>query len=241
LGQEFAKAAEECERENARLKAHRKKLRDCDEVAPIDLVTIDEPGLIIDAALAYRDGKVAFDVPGAWHLRFRGGFEGGPLREIRVDLRPVFRDVPDLLQRFDELSASAERLLAALERSGLRKFRDDSNNFRRPNDRAFTLQAVRRELAENRCGGNYKFLLGAWSNEEILALLELTAEGYPSRVVAGGGEGGDERGYRLAVIVADNSLVGGRFRPIDSWVDSYPLDFYRLPKEDRDRSGCYRE
>ena len=213
MAQEFAKAAEECERENARLKAQRKELRDCDEVLPIDPVMIDEPGLIIDATLAYRGGKVAFEVPGAWHLRFRGGFEGGPLREIRVDLRPVFRDVPNLLQRFDELSASAERLLAALERSGLRKFRDDdSNNFRRPNDRIFTLRALQRDLAQTqrteqdqiRCGGKGHYLLGAWSNEEILALLELTAEGHPSGVVAGGGEGGDERGYRLAVIVADN-------------------------------------
>jgi len=58
LGQEFAKAAEECERENARLKAQRKKLRDCGEVAPIDPVTIDEPGLIIDATLAYSTERM---------------------------------------------------------------------------------------------------------------------------------------------------------------------------------------
>jgi hypothetical protein len=82
LAREFAKAAAECERENARLKAQRKKLRDCDEVAPIDPVRIDEPGLIIDATLAYRDGKAAFEVPGAWHLRLRGRAverdQGGP-------------------------------------------------------------------------------------------------------------------------------------------------------------------
>src|SRR5262249_30050180 len=169
------------------------------------------------------------------------------VREIRVDLRPVFRGVPDLLQRFDELSASAERLLAALERSGLEKFHDDSNNFRRLNDRIFTLKALQRDLAQAqrteqnriRCGGRSRYLLGAWSNDDILALLELTAEGFGSDVVAGGGEGGDERGYRLAVIVADNSLVRRRFRPVDRSVKSYPLDFYRLPNWDR--PACYRE
>lgn len=145
LGCDFEKEMKKCERENARRKAQRKKLRDCDEVAPIDPIEIIEPGLMIDATLAYRDEKVVFDIP------------------------------------------------------------------------------------------------GTWSNDEILAVLELTAVGHGFRVVAGGGEGGNEYGYRFAVIVADNSLLGGRFRPVDSWVDSYPLDFYRLPKEQRGRSGCYKD
>jgi len=235
MDQASAKAAEECERENATLKAQRKELRDCDDGASIDPMTINEPGLIIDATLAYRDGKVAFEVPGAWHLRFRGGYEGGPLREIRVDLRPVFRDVPDLLQRFDELSAAAEPLLAALERSGLKKF-EGIPNIQLPDrprliDRIFTLKALQRDL---RCGGHYRYLLGAWSNDEILALLELTTQGdIGHRLVAGGGEGADEHGRRLAVIVADNSLLGGRFRPVNSWVRSYPI-VYVLP-------GCLTE
>jgi len=39
--------------------------------------------------------------------------------------------------------------------------------------------------------------------------------------------------------VADNSLVGGQFRPVDDAVNSYPIDFYRLPKEHR--GNCYSE
>src|SRR5262245_34105234 len=241
--QDTAKAWEECKRDNAKLKAQRNKPRDCDEVAGfIGEAQIDEPGLIIDATLAYRDGKVAFDVPGAWHLRFRGGFEGGPLRAIRVDLRPVFRDVPDLLQRFDELSAAAERLLAALDRSGLEKFQDSSKDSRRYNGRIFTLKALQRDLAQTqrtkqdriRCGTRAHYLLGAWSNDEIFAMLELTRMGHNAPVVAGGGEGGDERGYRLAVIVADNSRVGLGSHPVDRRMRSYPGN---VP----DRPDCYKD
>ena len=189
-----------------------------------------------------RDVRAAFAQVSQSYHALRDDVDRSDSHEARVDLRPVFRDVPDLLQRFDELSAAAERLLAALDRSGLEKFQDSSKDSRRYNGRIFTLKALQRDLAQTqrtkqdriRCGTRAHYLLGAWSNDEIFAMLELTRVGLLAPVVAGGGEGGDERSYRLAVIVADNSRVGVGSHPVDRRMRSYPGNMPNRP-------DCYKD
>jgi hypothetical protein len=203
----------------------KQKRRDCEE---IDSPMAYEPATVLTGSLSYRDGKTAFEVADMTALRLRqrgSGPKGEPLiSEIAVDFGPVFRDVSDLVRRFGDLGARAEAAAAAISKSGLPRYQDQPHDVTLKT-RIHSLEEIRRNLEETqmteqlrrRCGGNYDYLLGAWADDRVFALLVLTGE-------QGGdvmGAEGKDLGWRLQVIVAQNSLLGGRFRPVESHVRSF--------------------
>ncbi len=241
---EIEQEMEKCKKESAALIARGLKGRDCDEEFAFDPPEVHEPATAIQATLAYRDKRVSFDVPGVTLLRLRqrgSGSKGEELiSEISADFGPTFPDVAGLLRRFGEFQVSAARVALAVDRSGLPRYPDHPNvpGSRRSLDKdIFTLSSLKRDLEEtqftdelrSRHGGRYHYLLGAWAGDEVYALLAVTGE-QDGDVL--GKKPGTDRGFRLRVIIGDNALVGGRFRPVDSWDHYFPLDFSRLPKAD---------
>ena len=198
----------------------KQKRRNCEEFDPIDPPMAYEPATVLTGSLSYRDGKTAFEVADmtALRLRQRGSGPKGErlISEIAVDFGPAFRDVPDLVRRFGDLGARAEAAAAAIGKSGLARHQDE------PQPRNVTLKTrihsldeVRRDLEE--CGRAYDYLLGAWADDRVYAVLALTGK-QDGDVM---GAEGKDLGWRLQVIVGDNSLVGGRFRSVDSHVRSF--------------------
>jgi len=224
-GREAAREMEKCRKQNAGLVARGRKARDCDEEFAFDPSEVHEPAMALRAALAYRDGKTAFDVPDVTVLRLKGA---DAVREIAADFGPMFRDVPDVMRHFEVLRTRAEIAAAAIDKSGLPRYRDQGSGPRRLANEIFSFPALRRDLEETqltdelrtRCGGKSNYLLGAWASDGVYALLLLTGE-QDSDVL--GDKAGTDGGFRLRLVVADNALVGGRFRPVDSWDHALPL------------------
>ena len=232
LGREFDQEIADCKRQNAGLVARGLKARDCDEeLAPIDPIRIDEPAVALTAAFVYRDPKTTFQAPGITMLRLRYGL-GLPgsevVREITIDLGPTFGDEPDVVRGFEGVRSKAEKLAAAIDGSGLPRYRDHGQGVRRLANEIFPLSALKRHLEEAqltealrlRCGGSGPYLLGAWADDRIYALLMLAAQ-EDGKVL--GANARTDRGLRLRLVVADNALVGGTFRPVDNWDHALPL------------------
>jgi len=208
----------------------KQKRSSCEDFGELDSPLNDFPATALAGSLSYRDGKTAFEVAdmSALRLQLRGSGPKGErlISEIAVDFGPAFRDQSDLLSRFAGLVARAEAAAAAIGKSELVRHQDKPQ----PHDvtlktRIHSLEEVRRDLEEtqmtaelrSRCGGRFDYLLGAWADDRIFALLTLTDRQHGDVM----GAEGKHLGWRLRVIVGDNSLIGDRFRPIDNHVRSF--------------------
>jgi hypothetical protein len=198
----------------------------------------------VDGSLAYKDKKHNFIVRNLQLLRLRG--DSGVF-EIRAELRPNFKDVPELVHHFNEFKAEVTTAIKGMDASGMPRLHDSSiKHDTKLDDHIFTVDNLLFDLKttqltdehRNRCGGHYEWLLGVWADEEIFALLVLTGMQNEFEVI--GENFGTDHGYRLAIIIAPNEYdQTAKVREANWRAIFYPTDQLRLPLVNR--SECYKE
>lgn len=230
-----------CKQNNSAINNKKVEAGDC---AEFDTPSVEEPGMTVDGLLFYKDKKHNFRIRNLQLLRLRGV---SGVSEIRAELRPNFKDVHEIVHHFNDFKTEVINAVKEMDASGMPRLHDSTiKHNTKLDDHIFTVDNLFFDLKNTqltdehrtRCGGHYEWLLGAWADEEIFALLVLTGMQNEFEII--GESFATNVGYRLAIIIAPNEQNQTEKVREANWRSIfYPTDELQLPLADR--SSCYKE